>query len=191
MTRRLKILVDADGVMADFTSAYLNVLADITGRYHSSSEVTSWEFKECVASEDEDKAVWARIRETPGLVRNLAPIWGLKSALAELRQLGDVVCVTSPVWGTTWAEERYHWLAEHGDFGRRDIVFASDKSHVHGDVLIDDHVKNLAEWFHEHGQRRGYPLLVDQPYNRRDDRFGRVLTLMGAAAHLRRVGVTK
>lgn len=187
MTQKKRILVDCDGVMADFSSAYLNVLEEVTGRQTYYEQITSFHFEECIATAEEDAECWRRIKARPGFVLSLSPEQGLlqlESALALLRELGQVVCVTSPVWGSSWADERYKWLTGFG-FDKRTIVFASDKSHVHGDVLIDDAIHNLDEWHFEHAQWGGRTVCINQPWNARPHGHTSCNSLSGAAELLK------
>lgn len=177
-----RILVDCDGVMADFAPAYLNILHLITGRAHFYAEIVDCNFSKCgIATPAEDQAVWGHIRTTPGIVRGLDVLPDVVEALAKLRMLGQVVCVTSPQWGTTWGEERYHWLTDLG-FTDKTIVYCSKKGFVQGDVLIDDALHHLADWRLEN--HRGFGICVDQPWNRHSTQHPRFLGLAGAAEYL-------
>jgi 5'(3')-deoxyribonucleotidase len=177
-----RILVDCDGVMADFTSEYLNVLHLQTGRDVPHTAITEFDFAKCgICTPDEDKEVWAHIKARPGAIRGLRAYPAIGTALADLRELGDVVCVTGPVWGSSWAEERFQWLAEYG-FSAKTVVFASNKALIAGDVLIDDALHNLQDWRLEN--HRGFGICVDRPWNRHGTQHPRVMGLAGAAAYL-------
>jgi 5'(3')-deoxyribonucleotidase len=89
-------------------------------------------------------------------------ILGSELALAVLRTLGPVGCLTSPHIGPHWVFERHNWLRARG-FKKDEIVFASDKTHVPGVVLVDDKLDNLEQWQAAHP--RGVAILFDQPWN--------------------------
>lgn len=164
------ILLDIDGVLVDFTSAYLDVLAAQTGRHHTADDVTCFDYGSCVATPAEDAAVWRHIGLTPGFVYGLPFYDGALDFLAELREHGRVVACTSPT-GAQWAAERYQWLLDAAGFDKRDIVIARDKSLVHGDFLIDDAAHNVAEWEAVNEDRFG--VLFDRPWNRSVDHHTR------------------
>jgi 5'(3')-deoxyribonucleotidase len=70
-----------------------------------------------------------------------------------------VVAVTAPLAESDfWTFERARWLGRRG-FRKEDIVFASDKSLVTGDVLIDDGQHNIDSF-------RGPGVLIARPWNR-------------------------
>jgi 5'(3')-deoxyribonucleotidase len=178
----VKIWVDCDGVLADFVHEYLSFVLVKFGRKYTHADVTRFAFAECVTSPDEDRQIWETVNAYPGLVRNLRELPGV-AALPELRRLGDVGCLTSPTLGPYWMPERAQWLLARG-FAKRDIVFASDKSWIDGDVLIDDSLSNCEAWWAARPHRRA--ILLDAPWNQgetyaeRAHGWGDVLRLLGA-----------
>lgn len=157
------ILLDIDGVLVDFTSAYLDVLAAQTGRRHSADDVTCFDYAKCVATPMEDARVWAHIADTPGFVYGLPTYDGWREFLGELRGLGRVVACTSPA-SAQWVAERYQWLLDTAGFEKRDIVIARSKELVRGDFLIDDATHNIDEW--EAAHEDGYGILFERPWSR-------------------------
>lgn len=162
---RPRIWIDVDGVLAQFVPVYLQLIKEHTGREHSVCDVTDHNFRKCVASPDEDEHVWRNMVDArPGLVRGLAEVDGARAALESLRLIAQVGALTSPHLGPFWMHERALWLMDMG-FSKREIIFASDKSHVAGDVFIDDHGDNCAAW--QAQNPGGTALLFDAPWNRR------------------------
>ena len=160
----MRILVDVDGVICSFADCYLRVLNHLTGRNHTSTDVTAFDFSQCVATREEDAAVWEWIARAPGLVERLEPIaWNL-AAVDTLRRAGhQVIAVTSPQWTSPyWMPERARWLLARG-FSKNEIVFASDKSLISGDMLIDDAIHNVQAWQDVHVYGRA--VLVSAPWN--------------------------
>lgn len=156
------ILVDCDGVLADFTAAFLQIVHDIIGRKHTVYQVTEWEFRDCITSKEEDKLLWDHIAVTPGIVANLQPL-PFMQGLDVLRKYATVKCVTSPSLGPHWMYERHKWLMKVAGFSKRDIIFASDKGPVRGDFLVDDAVHNVEEW--KAANPHGTAILLEQPWN--------------------------
>lgn len=161
---RPRILVDCDGVLADFLLLYLELHEGLNGCAHTHEDVTDHDFTKCIATPEQDERVWRHIDKTPGLIRNLFPMEGALHGLGKLRELGDVVCVTSPHIGPTWVPERFRWLMDLAGFKKRDIVFRSDKKHEPGDVFIDDKLSHVIEW-HQH-QMNGQGIVFDNAGNR-------------------------
>jgi 5'(3')-deoxyribonucleotidase len=163
MTRPFKIWVDCDGVLCDFVAAYLSLVKEHTGRVHTHDDVTHFELHKCVVSKDEDNHIWRNLIDRPGFISNMVDLPGAAEGLAAMRELGWVGALTSPHLGPFWMPERAQWLLARG-FKKRDIVFASDKAHVPGDVLIDDRVDNCVDWATAHPL--GTAIVLDMPWNR-------------------------
>lgn len=156
----MKILLDVDGVLADFIELTFRVLRDLGGPSLTHAHVTRFEILSFMPEEFRDrmKAAWA----APGFCSSLPLIEGSAEGVQKLRELGDVVFVTSPMHTPYWHWERHQWLKEHLSSDGRDIVFANRKGHVVGDVLIDDRLDNLLEWQKAHPQ--GTPVLWSVPH---------------------------
>lgn len=156
------VLVDCDGILADFVSAYLALVREHTGRDHVHADVTDFELHKCVTSKDEDTFIWQNLIDRPGFISNMVDLPGAAEAMADLRSFAKVTCLTSPHLGPYWMHERAQWLLARG-FKKRDIIFASDKSHVRGDVLIDDRKDNVVDW--AKANPSGLAILMDCPWN--------------------------
>lgn len=174
------ILVDCDGVLADFTGRVVEWIN--TQRYQewglrqkmgisepepekiTVDQVTSYKIFTALGLQQLEKKFWTEISSTPGWCTNLNMLPHAEDLIAMLRSIGRVVCVTSPISGLHWAGERREWLIKHLGFRWKDIVLASDKELVSGAVLIDDdadHVRSRVA-----GGRKA--VLWDQPWNRSD-----------------------
>jgi 5'(3')-deoxyribonucleotidase len=143
------ILVDVDGVLADFTGA-----------------VREWDLF-ALYPEDLQSMIKRRISD-PGFCAELKVLPGAEEGVRELVQLGDVYAVTSPWWSSpTWPYERTRWLDRWFGMPADRVVQTSAKQLVFGDVMIDDRPENLIEW-RSCQQARGWctrAVLVDAPYN--------------------------
>ncbi len=160
--RQNKILLDVDGVQADFVTAYLGMLNLVTGRAHRYEDVTNWQFSKCVSSPEEDREVWGLIDRSPGLVRNLGWHDGAEKGVAALRALAPVRAVTSPHYGPHWVPERAHWLMDRG-YAKRDIIFCSAKEDVPGTLLVEDRLANAVDWAQHHPN--SLSILMNAPWN--------------------------
>lgn len=162
MTSRRIVWLDCDGILADFVSAYLDLVHQHTGRRHSHADVTDFELSKCVVSKEEDNHIWQNLIDRPGWIAGMMDLPGASAAVEELRAIAKVGVLTSPHLGPFWMHERAQWLLARG-FKKRDIIFASDKSHVRGDVLIDDRKDNCVEWAKTNPG--GLAILMDCPWN--------------------------
>jgi len=171
----MTILLDVDGILSDFCSLFVSLLNHQTGRNHTSAEVTTFEFS-CIATPEEERAVFAYISNYAGMVRNMPEYGWNVVAMQELRRRGHrVLAVTSPQWDCPrWCYERAQWLRDRG-FLHSEIVFTSDKSRIVGDVLVDDRFENVRDWQASHPYGRG--IVLDQPWNRAHSWHDRITTL--------------
>lgn len=160
----MRILVDMDGVLADFERGFLD---DWRARFPERAYIPLEERNVFYVQEQYGEAfradTWA-IMTTPGFFRRLSPIPGGAGALNAMRSEGiDVWLCTSPLSGMpTCATEKFEWVAEHlGEWWTERIIIARDKTLVRGDILIDDRPEMTGveqpTWEH---------VLYDQPYNR-------------------------
>ena len=109
----------------------------------------------------------------PGFYAALRPFPGALDALKRMVAAGvDVRLVTSPhpACAASCAAEKYQWLLEHlGPTWIDRLIIARDKTHVQGDVLVDDKPKisgssKVVRW---------NQVLYSQSYNKDVDLGGR------------------
>lgn len=162
----MKILLDMDGVLADFDGQCWNWLAwnriqpDIPDRrYQTAHFVTDH------MTRKHAKQLRHYIDTTP-FFRDLPLIPGAQAAVADLIDAGhDVWVCTKPLEANpTCLNDKHAWLADHFPELASKLITAPDKSMIHGDVLIDDAPK--PGWIAE---ATWLPIIYDQPYNRTDD----------------------
>lgn len=162
--RQKVILVDMDGVLADWNAAWDKALVAMGTRAlgipFSAHRI---EFNLYAGLSAEQRRVVDEITQSPGFYRNLDLIDGAKQALIEMLRSGyDVRIVTSP-WNSnpTCASDKMAWVREHlgKDWGLR-LIITNDKTLVFGDWLIDDKPKvkgsRIPSWEH---------IWFDQPLN--------------------------
>lgn len=154
------ILLDCDGVLADFTGAMLATLNDRHGTQHVKADVTDWDMGAALGV---GMTEICEIANTPSFCRDLPVLPGAQEAVYRLRARYDVIVVTSPMAGPFWCYERYAWLRENFGFSMKNVIHAASKHHVAGDILIDDRDKNVLTWT---GRWNKIGLLWDAPYNR-------------------------
>jgi 5'(3')-deoxyribonucleotidase len=157
----VRILLDVDGPLADFTTALCDALRR---RGHDSvypDKIQHWCLKESLgpAVEDVDDILC-----TKGFVRSLPWVEGAPFLIVALQAIADVVCVTSPWPSKYWVPERVEWLSPwvHAD----DVLFVRSKRKalISGDVLVEDHPGIAAAWLD--ANPNGRAILVDRPWNR-------------------------
>jgi 5'(3')-deoxyribonucleotidase len=162
------VLLDVDGVLADFEQQLCNRLRSELGWATAKSIInkiqqrTSWDFKDILTSA-ENKIVWALLAEP--FAGDMPLIEGAKNLVSALTAYGhEILCVSSPwISNPTWEHDRRYWLKKHFGIGHRQFISTSVKHHVDGDVLIDDKPSHVETWTATRGKQG---LLFGQPYSR-------------------------
>jgi hypothetical protein len=161
--KRLKINLDCDGLLSNFVAGALVVVAEVTGKQFSSTDVTAFDFTKSLGlSAEEGRAVKSMIGSRQGFARSLPPYRGIRQGVNRLRELGDVSCVTSP-WDSNpwWRQEREAWLALH--VGIDVVHHAVDKRTYDADLFVDDMASHVRDWMAHAPGRTG--VLWRTPHN--------------------------
>ncbi len=158
------ILVDQDGVLADFDGGIVKLFRQ---QYPKEFFVPLEKRKHFYTEEDYSlrlrKKVIALYHQR-GFCRNLEPMPGAINGIRNLVKIGHqvLICTTPLTDYENCVLEKYQWVDNHlgRDFTKR-IIFTKDKTLIHGDILIDDkpEIKGAREPVWEH-------FVFDRPYNR-------------------------
>jgi 5'-nucleotidase len=161
----MRILIDMDGVIADFDGEFLlRWRARHPDKlYVPLEERTTFYVKDQYP--DELKSLVVEILVEPTFFRDMLPVSGAKDALDEMEKMGfEVFICTSPL--STYKNcvlEKYEWVEKYlGSAWVERIILTKDKTIINADILIDDKptltgVESIPKWEH---------ILYDRPYNR-------------------------
>ncbi|XP_045839886.1 5'(3')-deoxyribonucleotidase, cytosolic type [Meles meles] len=143
--RPVRVLVDMDGVLADFEGGFLR---GFRRRFPGEPYVPLEERRGFLAREQyralrpdlEDKV--ASVYEAPGFFLDLEPIPGAVEAMLEMNNMQDTevfICSSPLLKYEHCVGEKYRWVEKHlgPQFVER-IILTRDKTVVLGDLLIDD-----------------------------------------------------
>lgn len=155
------VLIDVDGVLADFENGVRDLIEEINGVKIKGENLfqdlrnlagTAWDEKVEEAIKSEGFA--QTLKEYPGSV----------NCVKEIMENNEVIFVTAPYPESRhWFYDRYLWLRERFGIDRDDIIFARDKRWVQGKILIDDRVENVLDWS---AQQNSVGILMSRPWNR-------------------------
>jgi 5'(3')-deoxyribonucleotidase len=153
------ILIDCDGVLSNFNEMALGAIKN-----HFNIDVTcdgmNWDYFDYPNVKSVSGQLWNYICNTPGVIRGLKKYDYADELIHRLREIGQVVCLTSIPRSKFYPGERFEWLIEELGFDRKDIILGHRKYLVNGDVLIDDKPSNVVSW----AQRcYGVPVLWSTP----------------------------
>jgi 5'(3')-deoxyribonucleotidase len=153
----MRILLDVDGVLADF----LGVVLDLFDGSVKREDFKDWGFSNMTKVQREvlhhamgESKFWGSVKPIPGAV----------DGVKRLRENSDVFFLTSP-WLSckTWGYHRYNFLRHFFGADHNSLIQTSSKYLVSGDAFVDDSVDHVRKWHQEHWG--GLIYVYAQPYN--------------------------
>ena len=165
----MRILLDCDGVLADFLGTVLNA-AESHATFHKlglrpfprSEDIPGWNLREHVDAAqhrlimdilDSKIAAFSGDRNIAAIMR---PMAGAQRAVAAMQATASrgVFVVTSPwVDNAAWEFMRRAWLKRFFNIDEDQIVSTTAKFLVDGDVLVDDRPKHVRQWQEARGKK--------------------------------------
>lgn len=166
MPETKRLIIDMDDVMADTSQSILNLYNTEFGTTYTKDQFwgnTLWD--------DQLKESYLTIRHRlyePGFFRNAAVMPNAQEVIKTLQTKHEVFIVSAATEFPNSLKEKHEWLEEHFPYIHwKNLVLCGDKSIVKGDVMIDDHEKNLKVF-------DGQTLLFDAIHNQALEGYQRV-----------------
>ncbi len=158
------ILVDADGVLEDLTEKWVLYLNELYGTNVKYEDIKEWDMTKDFPMLTREQIYETEIEER--LYERLEPLPGARECLEKLIDRGHrIFVVTSTPFQVIKVKFERAIFRFYPFLTWKDVIIASDKKMIKGDVLIDDGVHNL-----EGGEYR--KILMDAPYNESYDAEG-------------------
>lgn len=163
--KKPRVLLDVDGVLADFVTPALEVVKRVTGQPVPTDATQEWDLFRSYPKEVQD-LFYAEFKKE-GWCYGLAPYPGALQGVNALREVADVYFVTSPMHGPHWSDERARWLVDYFGAHRNHVVSTNAKYVCRGHVLVDDKTSHIVKWLSHHDD--GIGIVWQQPYNEKDE----------------------
>ena len=151
------IACDIDGVLNNLTDKVLELYNSITGKKIKPSDITKYNFRECLPKEDADGI--CKLFKEKELWDSLTPLPYSQKCLKNLMNKGHQIIIATATDPINF-EWKCQWMKDHFPFISTDnIIRIMDKSLLKCDVMIDDHIDNLISNFCER-------IVIDAPWNK-------------------------
>ena len=162
-----EVLLDIDGVAANFIEGCRTPAERLIGRTFHHDDVDQWAIEKALGMDaTQAKELFRHVMEE-GWCRALPAYEHARECVAKIREYAVVVPLTAHFHGSkTWAWERDEWILEHLGIPKIDIIHTHRKFQVDGDVLIDDKPSHLRTWLARRPDRRA--VLFQRAYNVND-----------------------
>lgn len=147
-----QLLVDMDGVLADVYAQFLRMEYEEAGIRQTPEDLNGKTEPEAFVYADK------HVR-SKGFFRTAPVMEGSVEGLRYLNEKYKVYIVSSATEYPNSLLEKHEWLNEHFPFITwQQMIFCGSKEPVRGDLMIDDHPKNLDHF-------EGTTFLFTQPHN--------------------------
>ena len=152
-----RVIIDMDEVIAD-------PMGDMIDWYSKQYEMQVDREKMLVGSwikgfpEHHQDLVMERLL-SPGFFRNLPVMKDSVDVIREMNKRYEIFIVSAAIEFPNSLKDKVEWLQDHFPFLTwKQIVLCGDKKLIHGDFMIDDHVKNLKDF-------KGKPYIFTSAHN--------------------------
>jgi 5'(3')-deoxyribonucleotidase len=155
------IAVDIDNVLNDLAEKTINLYNEISGNNIQMSDITTYDFNECVPPEDADAIV--ELFKKQELWDSLMPLTDSQAGLKTLVNMGHEIYLataTHPenfMWKVEWIKKYYPFI------NTDNIIRIINKGLLKCDVMIDDCLDNLIS-------NMCNRICLDYPWNRQADK---------------------
>lgn len=142
------VLLDVDGLIADFTTPYLMCVRMATGRHIPDDwEASTWDVAEDLGLSEQEQKDADMLMAAPNMAYLFNPLPGAVEGVNRLIAVADVCFVTAPFrLSPTWVFDRSRWLEKFfGEHGKK-VVPTHEKHRVYGDIFVDDKPANVREF---------------------------------------------
>ena len=165
--KKLRILIDVDGIVANTLPYWLKQIA-IESKYKHVAQVEDikeWDLSKAEPLKGFDiKRLFGMLNDTDFMLE-VPVVFGAKEGIAQLLADGHDVCFVTARTGETSMGETLRWFRRHFPQvnTEKQLAFMYDKQHMLGDVLIDDKAATLEAYKAKHP--KALTIGIRYPYN--------------------------
>lgn len=149
VSTRPTVLLDVDGVIADFRQLYVGCCNEVNSTAFTVEDTgTAWDFARTMGlSREQHKKTWEAINRK-GQAGKMTLLPGARAGVLALMSIANVYFVTMPVPSSpTWTYDRNAWLSACFRLNASDhVLYTSQKHLVRGDVFVDDKPEIVLNW---------------------------------------------
>lgn len=146
--KKIRVGIDVDNVVLDFTGRFIDCFFKKTGIYIDRNDINTWNFKDYIDDKFAGKIDGGIVNEmllTGELVTEMDYKLRSKEALIEMNNHNNIEIVFVTALHKDITHLRENWFKEHLNDLNYELHFESKKSKIKMDYLIDDGIHNLDE----------------------------------------------
>lgn len=167
-----RLLLDVDGVLADFVGGVIKIIKTIGGPELKPEDFPYWDIFSTLKERHDTSHLVDEVViniKRMGFCYDLPVYPGAKEGVQKILDAGiDLFIVTSPWPGHLhWMPERSTWLKTHFNIPEKKVIHANAKYIIKGDLLIDDKTDHIEDWLNHNPD--GAAFLWNTPHNQRDE----------------------
>ena len=168
MKNKIRIGIDIDGVLRDFSGQLYNYMSDNYPESIMKDCIDDWDFQNCFKGWDKkalQELYWEKYPDY--FFGSASPLRGAIPQMWDLFEWGRkkirFVCISAQRTPGTYASLK--WLGSHAlSFREIHFIRGSEKWKKDVEFLVDDSPTNYNAWIQGRGNDDGY-ILMDAPYN--------------------------
>lgn len=140
------VLVDLDNTLVNMVEVWLEKYNLRSGESVSMDDITDYDVTKFVKQPE----LLNNLLEESDFFYDLEPMPGAVEYFNKLIESGlDIVIVTQPPRKCDYAiRDKKRWMEKYfPDFNLANMIFCHRKNLIHGDILFDDKMAHLSEWY--------------------------------------------
>jgi 5'(3')-deoxyribonucleotidase len=158
------VLVDVDGVVADFSGHTIKMLR-FDFKIPQDVVIDNYNMEQSLLPYGIKPKDLHKIWKKPLFCSSIRLIPRSVDSIYRLSQSFTVVFLTKPMEDhSTWHFERTSWIENNFKGLYEEIIFATNKWRVDGDAFVDDHAENVQAWSAKHPSKAS--AIINQPWNK-------------------------